>query len=81
MYRGGDGHFRLPGVPTVGELLEASKVAFKAHPKETKARRELADVRGRRKVFLGEVYDSSDPYWRVRCPGGDWEELSRQEIK
>ena len=36
-------------------------MAFKTHPKETKVRKELADIRGRRKVFLGEVYDISDP--------------------
>ena len=45
--------------------------------RETKVRKELADVRGRRKVFLGEVYDFSDRYWRVRYPDGDWEELNR----
>ena len=40
----------------------------------------MADIRGQIKVFLGEVYDFSDPYWRVRYPDGDWEELNRQEI-
>ena len=39
--------------------------------RETKAGKELADVRGRRKVFLGEVYDFSDPCWRVRYLEGD----------
>ena len=33
---------------------------------DTKVRKELADVRGRRNVFLGKVYDFNDPYWRVR---------------
>ena len=56
-------------------------MAFKIPPKETELRRELADIHGRRKVFLGEVYDSSDPYWRVRYPDGDWEELNLHEIK
>ena len=62
LYHGEDSRFRLPGVPTRGELQEASKGWFEAHPKETKVRREFADVRGRRKVFLREVYDFSDPY-------------------
>ena len=33
-----------------------------------------------KKVFLGEVYDFSDPCWGVSYPDGDWEELDRQEI-
>ena len=49
--------------------------------RETKAGKELADVRGRRKVFLGEVYDFSDPCWRVRYLEGDWEERNRHEVK
>ena len=32
-------------------------------------------------MFLGEVYDFSDPYWRVNYLEGDWEELNRQEVK
>ena len=52
-----------------------------AHPKETKVRRELAEVRGRRNVFLGEVYYFSDPYWGVRNPEGDCVEVNRNEIK
>ena len=39
-----------------------ARVGLKAHPKDTKVRRELADIRGRRKVFLGEVHDFSDLY-------------------
>ena len=30
---------------------------------------------------MGEVCDFSDPYWRVRYPDGDRQELNRQEIK
>ena len=41
----------------------------------------MAEIRGRRMVFLREVYDFSDPYWRVRYPDGDWEEMNRQQIK
>ena len=39
--------------------------------RETKVSKELADVRARRKAFLGEVYDFSDPYWGVRYLEGD----------
>ena len=41
----------------------------------------MADIRGRRKAFMGEVYVFGDPYWRVRYPDGDWEELNLHEIK
>ena len=41
----------------------------------------MADIRGQIKVFLGEVYDFSDPYWRVRYTGRDCEELNRHELK
>ena len=41
---------------------------FKEYPKEIKVKKELADIHGRIKVFLGEVYDFSDPYLRVRYP-------------
>ena len=49
------------------------------HPNETKVRKELADIRGRRKVFLREVHDFIDLYWRVRY--GDWQEPNSQELK
>ena len=62
LYHGGDSRFRLPGVPIGGKLQEAFQVAFKTHPKEIKVGRELAGVRCGKKVFLGEVYDFSDPY-------------------
>ena len=46
----------------------------------TKVGKQFADIRGRRKVFLGEVYDFSDPCWRARYLEGDWEELNRHEV-
>ena len=60
---------------------QLSKKRSRHTRRETKVRKELADVRGQRKVFLGEVYDFSDTYWRVRYRGGDWEELNRHEVK
>ena len=49
--------------------------------RDTNVRKELADVRGRRNVYLGEVYDFSNPYWRVRYLEADEEELNRHEVK
>ena len=49
--------------------------------RETKDMKEWADVRDRRKVFLGEIYDFSDPCWRARYLEGDWEELNRHEVR
>ena len=49
--------------------------------RQTKVMKELSTVRGRMKVFLGKVYDLSDPCWRVSYPDCDWEELNRPEIE
>ena len=64
-----------------GNIGKKFQSGVKAHPKETNVRREFADIRGWRKVSLGQLYDFSDPCWRVRYPDGDWEELNRQDIK
>ena len=69
-------------MPTREEKAAPSReVALKAFPIGTKVRREFADIRGKRRVFVGKVYDFSDPYWRVRYPDGDWEELNRLEVE
>ena len=81
IYHGADRRLRPSGVPTRGERDAASRAPFKAHPEVTKVRREFADIRGRRRVFLGEAHDFSYPYWQVRYPDGDWEGLNREEIK
>ena len=79
---GADHRARPPGVPTRGERETVSREeALKACPIRTKVRREFADIRGRRRGFVGEMYDISDPYWRVRYLDGDWEELNRHEVK
>ena len=68
-------------MPTTGKREAVSREeALKAFPIGTKVRREVADIRSRRKVFVGEVYDFSNPYWRRRYPDGDWEELNRHEV-
>ncbi|CAN0272105.1 unnamed protein product, partial [Scytosiphon promiscuus] len=30
---------------------------------------------------VGQVYDFCSPYWRVRFPDNDWEELTVSEVK
>ena len=30
---------------------------------------------------MEEIYGFNDPYWQMRYPDGDWEELNRREIK
>ena len=80
--QGGNHRTRPPGVPTRGKKETTSREeALRAVPMGTKVRREFADFRGQRKVSKGDVYDFSDPCWRVRYPDGDWEELDCQEIK
>ena len=62
-YHGADHQTRRPGVPARGEREAAPrKEALKAYPIGTKVRREFADIRGRRKVCVEEVYDFSNPY-------------------
>ena len=77
-----DHRARLPGVPTRGERDAAFREeALRAFLIGTKVRREFADNRGRRRVFVGEVYDFCNPCWQVRYPDVNWEELDRHEVK
>lgn len=32
------------------------------------------------RAVVGRVYDFQAPYWRVRYPDRDWEELSRSKV-
>ena len=47
--------------------------ALKTHRIGTKIPREIANIRGRRMVFVEEEHDFSDPSWRVSYSDGDWE--------
>ena len=60
--------------------MASNEEALEAYPIETPIWRELAYIRDRRKVFVDEVYDYRDPYWRVRYPGGDWEQLATASV-
>ena len=53
----------------------------KLHPVGSQVRTKLADGMGQMKAFAGVIYDFKEPYWRVRCPDGDWEELNGQQMK
>ena len=64
MRHGADRRTRPPGVLTTGKKEAASsEEALRVYPIGIKVRREFADIHGRRKVFLGEVYDFSDLSW------------------
>ena len=47
----------------------------------TEIGRELVGKDGQTVVRKGKICDFSDPYWRVEYPDGDWEELSRKEVR
>lgn len=32
-------------------------------------------------TMTGSVYDFKEPYWRIRYPDGDWEELTKREME
>ena len=71
-YHGGVHRTRPPELPTKGEKEAAFREeSLKAYPRGTNIRGAVADFRGRKKIFVGEVYDVRDPYWRVRYPDGD----------
>ena len=62
-----DGHPLPTKAPTREGPEAASRVALEAHPVETKVGEESSDIR-RRRNFIEEVYDFSEPYRRVRYP-------------
>ena len=43
--------------------------------------RELRDKDGNIIFSRGKVCDFYDPYWRVEFSDGDWEELTRRELR
>ena len=77
-----DSRLRPDGVPSKGERDASSREeALKLHPVGTQVRREFADGMGQAKAFTGVIYYFNEPYWRVRYPDGDWEELNGQQVK
>lgn len=72
---------RPPEGPSKGERDALSRErALQRHPVGTEVRRAFADGLGRVREDTGLVYDFSAPYWRIRYPDGDWEELNDGEV-
>lgn len=72
---------RPPEYPSKEDRDAASREqAVKDFPVGTKVRQSFTDGGGQVSEQTGVVYDFREPYWKVRYPDGDWEELSRREI-
>ena len=54
--------------------------ALQDFPTGTQIRRSFAGSDEVSRASVGRIYDFREPYWRVRYPDGDWEELSRSEV-
>eukprot|EP00752_Nemacystus_decipiens_P005076 g4607.t1 len=81
-YHGPDIAPRPPGAPTRGEREVATReAALKEFPLNTEVGRELQDNNANVIITRGKVCDFYDPYWRVEFSDGDWEELTRRELR
>ena len=73
---------RPAGAPSRSERDVATRTkALREFPIGTEVGRELTDQGGHAVIRKGRVCDFGDPYWRVEYPDGDWEELSRRELR
>ena len=73
---------RPAGPPTRGEREVATREdALKEFPLNTEVGRELMDQDGNAILRRGKICDFYDPYWRVEFSDGDWEELTRRELR
>ena len=73
---------RPPGPPSRGEREVATREqALQEFPLNTEVGRELLDKNGNTIVSRGKICDFYDPYWRVEFSDGDWEELTRRELR
>ena len=57
---------------------EAALVEF---PLGTEVCRELQDKDGNIILSRGKICDFYDPYWRVAFSDGDWEELTKRDLR
>ena len=81
-YHGKDVAPRPAGPPTRGEREVATRAeALREFPLGTAVCRELTDGSGNIITNRGKVCDFFDPYWRVEFSDGDWEELTRRELR
>ena len=60
--------------------LLSRREALAQFPIGTRVTRSYA-ARDRQVSRVGQVYDFFSPYWRVRFPDNDWEELTVSEMK
>ena len=73
---------RPPGSPSRGKREVATREeALSKFPLGTEVARELMDKEGNVILSRGRVCDFYDPYWRVEYGDGDWEELTRRELR
>ena len=80
-YKGSDCRPRPPEPPPKGERDQALRTrALQDFPAGTLVRRSFVGSDGVSQMAVGRVYDFQPPYWRVRYPDGDWEELSRSQV-
>ena len=81
-YHGQEIAARPAGPPTRGEREVATRTeALQEFPLNTEVGRELTDKEGNVIISRGRVCDFYDPYWRVEFGDGDWEELTRRELR
>ena len=73
---------RPPGTPTRGEREVATReAALQEFPLATEVCRELKDKDCNIILNRGKICDFYDPYWRVEFSDGDWEELTKRELR
>ena len=77
VYQVANGSPKPDGIPSKGERRAASKKeALTRQPVSTKVKRDSAGDMGEPTAFTGIVFDSNEPFGRIRCPVGGREELT-----
>ena len=61
--------------------MSTREAALLGLPLGTEVCRELKDKGGNIILSRGKICDFYDPYWRVEFSDGDWEELTRRELR
>ena len=80
-YKGQDCRPRPESAPSKGERdTELRARAIRNFPGGTQVGRPCEGTDSVSRIAVRRVCDFQAPYWRVRYPDGDWEELSRRKI-
>ena len=69
-----------PAPPKGTRNTESRTRALQDFPNGTQVERPFEGTDGVSRAAVGQVYDFQVPYWRVRYPDWDWEELNRREM-